>query len=297
MNDQITDIDTLITDFLVGHCKSILTTIASESNLTITETSDYTIILAHGLLHIAKNVLATDNIPVSWHIANPLNPAILHLGIGIQPFGDGFSDDRSLMLLQRVNLGSNISGQCVNLGTFGIKKIGDTAFRSCAKLSTLTIPEGVTAIGEECFAYCERLTNLELPDTLKTMGDKAFNSCSRLKRVKFSENLTAVSNGAFEGCSNLQSVNLPGKVTRVGDMAFASCERLGMVSLPQNLKSIGQGAFWSCSILQNIRIPDSVTQIDDAAFINCHEKLTMIGSKGSAAEKYASANKLRFRSM
>ena len=63
---------------------------------------------------------------MSWHIANPLNPAILHLGIGIQPFGDGFSDDRSLMLLQRVNLGSNISGQCVNLGTFGIKKIGDT---------------------------------------------------------------------------------------------------------------------------------------------------------------------------
>ena len=115
----------MISDFLVGHCKSVLTAIASESDLTITETSDYTVILTHGLLHIAKNVLATDNAPVSWRIANPLNPAVLHLRIRVQSLCDGFGDDRPLVLLQRVDLGLDIGDQRINLGTFSIKKIGD----------------------------------------------------------------------------------------------------------------------------------------------------------------------------
>ena len=108
MNNQVVNIDALISDFLVGHCKSALTAIASESNLTITETSDYTIILAHGLLHIVENVLATDNIPVYRHITDPLNPAVLHLRIWVQSLCDGFGDDRPFVLFQCVDLGLNI---------------------------------------------------------------------------------------------------------------------------------------------------------------------------------------------
>ena len=92
-----------------------------------------------------------------------------------------------------------------------------------------------------------------------------------------------------------RDITLPDSVTSVGANAFASCEKLTSISLSSKLKTIGSTAFSGCRVLQNVRIPASVTKIGDDAFFACHERMTLVGKKGSVAEKYASANKLRFR--
>ena len=93
----------------------------------------------------------------------------------------------------------------------------------------------------------------------------------------------------------MTTITLPDSVTSVGANAFASCEKLTSISLSSKLKTIGSTAFSGCRVLQNVRIPASVTKIGDDAFFACHERMTLVGKKGSVAEKYASANKLRFR--
>ena len=64
------------------------------------------------------------NRPMCRNSANPLNPAVLRLRSRVQPLGDCFGDDRPLVLLQRVNLGLDIGGQRIDLGTFSVKEIG-----------------------------------------------------------------------------------------------------------------------------------------------------------------------------
>ena len=77
-----------------------------------------------------------------WYFSNPLNSAVLHLRIRVKPLSDGFGNDRPLVLFQRINLGLNIGGQCVNLGTFGVKEVSNALlffyrgnnYRNCSQL-------------------------------------------------------------------------------------------------------------------------------------------------------------------
>ena len=68
-----------------------------------------------------------------WYFSNPLNSAVLHLRIRVKPLGDGFGNDRPLVLFQRINLGLNISSQRINFSTFGIKKISNALLFLCRR--------------------------------------------------------------------------------------------------------------------------------------------------------------------
>jgi len=54
-----------------------------------------------------------------------------------------------------------------------VTEIGDNAFYSCTKLSTLTIPEGVKSIGKNTFGDC-MIETLHLPASLTSIGSNAF---------------------------------------------------------------------------------------------------------------------------
>ena len=51
-----------------------------------------------------------------------------------------------------------------------VTAIGDFAFARCTSLTSVTIPDSVTAIGRFAFSYCTSLTSLTIPDSVTPSG-------------------------------------------------------------------------------------------------------------------------------
>ena len=105
-----------------------------------------------------------------------------------------------------------------------VTSIGDSAFRDCCALSSITIPNSVTSIGNSAFSGCDALTSVTIPDSVTSIGEYAFKGCDALTSVTIPDSVTSIGNSAFYGCDALTSVtieNEEGKVA-IGNYAFPS---------------------------------------------------------------------------
>ena len=125
-------------------------------------------------------------------------------------------------------------------------EIGEKAFTDCSRLTSLTLPVGITSIGYDAFAYCSGLTSLTLPAGITSIGEYA-----------------------FYGCSGLTSLNLPAGITSIDKYAFLDCSGLTSLTLPDGITSIGSRAFYGCSGLTSLTLPAGITEIDSEAFYGC----------------------------
>ena len=148
-------------------------------------------------------------------------------------------------------------------------KIGDNAFFGCSRLTSLTLPSGVTEIGFGAFYGCSGLTSITLPSGVTKIGDFAFYGCSGLTSLTLPSGLTEIGNYAFYGCSGLTSLILPSGVTRIGDSTFYGCSGLTSLTLPSGVTKIGYSAFKDCRGLTSMTLPSGVTEIGYDAFSGC----------------------------
>ena len=185
-------------------------------------------------------------------------------------------------------------------------KIGKRAFSGCSRLTSLTLPAGITEIGEYAFYICSGLTSLTLPDGITSIDYSAFEGCSRLKEVRLCindnldtyltkghpyidvdcgvkyylndkeitsieipSNVTSLGHCVFQNCSGLTSVTLPTGITEIGGSAFKNCSGLTSVTLPAGITSISNGAFKGCSGLTSLTLPAGITKIDYDTFSGC----------------------------
>ena len=135
----------------------------------------------------------------------------------------------------------------------GATRIEWEAFRNCKDLTSVMIPESVTHI-DYAFLECAELESVKLPSSLKSIGYGTFARCTKLTSLEIPEGVTSIGADAFNGCSGLESVVIPGSVTSIGDRAFIGCQRLTSVTIPAGVASIGEGAFGLCSGLKRIRL-------------------------------------------
>ena len=163
------------------------------------------------------------------------------------------------------------------------KSIGDFAFFGCSSLTSIDIPDSVSAIGDGAFSGCSSLTSIDIPDSVSAIGDGAFFGCNLLTSIDIPDSVTDIGNLAFYGCNLLASIDIPGSVTDIGSGAFEYCTGLTDVSIGAGVKTIGDSAFYGCSLLTNIDIPDSVTNIGDEAFSGC-SSLTKIAIPDSVTD-------------
>ena len=151
----------------------------------------------------------------------------------------------------------------------GGTSIGDSAFRNCDSLTSVTIPDGVMSIGDHAFYSCNSLTSITIPDSVTSIGDQA-----------------------FQYCDSLTSIAIPDSVTSIGGSAFSDCSSLTSVTIGDGVTSIGVGAFWGCTSLTSITIPNSVMSIGGSAFRNCvklievYDKSSLGITAGSTANGY-----------
>ena len=173
------------------------------------------------------------------------------------------------------------------------------AFDNCNNLTSVTIPNSVTAIGAMAFYDCRGLTSVTIPNSVTTVGVGAFGGSNGLiynwydggdgvylgnkaepylVLVKLSTNMNScqihpetkiIAGGASSLCENLTNVTIPDSVTTIGDRAFEYCHNLTSVTIPDSVTTIGDQAFEGCYNLTCVTIPDSVTTIGDRAFDGC----------------------------
>ena len=170
----------------------------------------------------------------------------------------------------------------------GVTAIGGSVFFGCSSLTSINIPQEVTSIGASAFMGCSSLTSINISEGVTSIGASAFWGCSNLTNINIPEGVTSIDGGTFEECGNLTNINIPEGVTFIGDWAFSGCSSLTSINIPKGVTSINHAAFKGCSSLTNINIPEGVTSVGDYAFWGC-SSLTSVNISESVKSIGASA--------
>ena len=80
-----------------------------------------------------------------------------------------------------------------------VRFIGNKAFLQCSRLTSITIPDGVTGIGNYTFYGCSSLTSITIPDGVTSIGKFAFYNCTTLSSITFLGDAPTLGLDAFSG--------------------------------------------------------------------------------------------------
>lgn len=193
--------------------------------------------------------------------------------------------------------------KCISNGgvTYTVMAIGDKAFKHCSGLTSITIPESVTAIGQGAFAGCTNLCFLIINNpTPVTLGEDALDNttCTIFVPAESVDDYKAAE-GWSTYADRIQpqicltftaavpcgdgTADLTFKVTKANPWeveVFGSPENItGDLTIPatvQNenglefaVKGIGEGAFQDRYNLTSIMFPSTLTAIGHDAFRDC----------------------------
>lgn len=216
--------------------------------------------------------------------------------------------------------------QSVNISE-GVKNIGACAFSDCSGLTTVIIPNSVTAIADDGFknsgsyslkgattfyvksgsfaetwakkAQVNYITDFALDNNggvLNGAQTTLLTYIGNKEKYEVPSSVNIVDDMAFAFHPELKSVIIPQSVTSIGTYTFAMCQSLTDIVLPEGITSIGEGAFYNCTSLKHVTIPSSVTSIGNGAFTddNGNLSITVYGTAGSYAETWAKNNGYTF---
>lgn len=133
-----------------------------------------------------------------------------------------------------------------SLGGYPVARIGSSAFKDCARMTSLVLPATLKSIYSDAFWNCTGLKAMRIPDSVTTLSSYAFENCTGLESVVLPSGLTRIEYGMFYGCAALKSVTIPSGVTEICGNAFYNCAALASVSIPALVCQIGEYVFHGC---------------------------------------------------
>ena len=177
-------------------------------------------------------------------------------------------------------------------------------FAGMQSLQTIQLPNSMKKVGESTFRECSNLVSLTLPSELTTIDSRAFFQVGpNLMSIKIDKNnpyyysdgailfnkdkskivlakktldaysvpssVTQIQSYAFAGCNSLIYLILPSGLTQIEDETFSGCSSLYSLKLPSGVTQIGNSAFKDCSSLRSLTLPSGITQIGNDAFYDC----------------------------
>ena len=134
----------------------------------------------------------------------------------------------------------------------------------------------IEIIGENAFRKCANLKQMIIPNSVTTIGDYVFYECTSLEQVTVSNNLSRISRYAFCGCTGLKQVTIPNSITSIDEYAFNDCSSLEQITIPINVTFIYVGTFRGCTSLEQVTIPNNIKSLSEKAFTNCNNIETII---------------------
>ena len=117
--------------------------------------------------------------------------------------------------------------------------IGDGAFQSCRKLTSVTLPDCLTVVGDHAFDGCSSLTSIDLTHVI-SIGQQAFAWCSDLTDIRCGPDLASLGEHALEGWTSLLTVT--GYVRTPAELQ-CSMEGVKFRYIPSDVDKIARGTF------------------------------------------------------
>lgn len=170
--------------------------------------------------------------------------------------------------------------------------LGNSAFKGCAKLTSVASLGSITSIGSSVFENCVNLATINIPSTVTSVGANAFNNtvwynsqsdgpivingCILYKykgtyigTYTIPSNITSISPSCFYGQSSLTGIaSWPSSQTTIPNACFQnsgleSFDLTGIVTI--------EGNAFRNSKLTSIVIPNSVTSLGNDCFSQCSD--------------------------
>ena len=159
--------------------------------------------------------------------------------------------------------------------------IGVKAFKNCASLTSVRVPDSVTVIDWDSFSGCTALTSINIPDGITLIGSGAFYGCGNLTYNTYD-------NGKYLGSdtnpylalitsrsSTVTSYEIHPDTRILAEYAIAACNKLTSITIPDSVKFIGMGAFDNDYSLASVTFGNGAVSIGEIAFYGC-TKLTSV---------------------
>jgi hypothetical protein len=183
-----------------------------------------------------------------------------------------------------------------------------TTFPAVAKAETPVTDFKYKAVDGQTIEITEYLGNdsqVDIPEKIEGkkvthIGAAAFRGKTTLTQVH-APNVTTIKDSAFSGCSNLTRF-WSFKTSSIGDSAFENCTSLNHAPSLLDCTQIGTDAFLNCTSLTTVELPASVTTLGNHCFgyfstgttYTLNPAFSISCTAGSAALKYAQANKIKY---
>ncbi len=121
-------------------------------------------------------------------------------------------------------------------------KIGNNAFQD-SKLKRIELYDGLLVIGNSAFKNCKNLKSITVPDTVTEMGTFLFRGCEGLMDATLSESIKLLPVGTFMDCKKLSSVGLSEGMAVISALNFKGCDSLKYFYVTKNVQRIHSAAF------------------------------------------------------
>ena len=148
-----------------------------------------------------------------------------------------------------------------------VASLGNSCFKDCSDLTSITIPSSVTSLGKSCFSDCWRLTSITIPSSVTSLGESCFYECNGLTSITIPSSVTSLGDYCFKDCRNLTSITIPSSVTSLGDYCFECCSNLASITIPSSITSLNFDCFKDCSGLETVYFKGKVPKYSSLSYI------------------------------
>ena len=149
-----------------------------------------------------------------------------------------------------------------------VTSIGNKAFESLDKLTSVSFPKSLTTIGEDAFSDSDALESVNISGNT-TIDYNAFKDCDGLKSVMLSGNTIVKGQNSFQYCDGLKDVIIGGNVKWIGEYSFSGCDNLSSVIIEDGITSIPRYSFYDCPLLSEVILSSTLEYIGASAFEKC----------------------------
>lgn len=169
--------------------------------------------------------------------------------------------------------------KAVNLDA-NLKQVSESCFDGVSTLTSVTFnryptlnAEGYDSSMKTIQKYAFRktgITSIDIPNSVTAIYASAFNGCKNLVSVHLPENPAvesmSIENGLFNGCSSLTTINIPSNVTKISSNAFKGCSSLTEIVIPEGCLTLEYNSFVEMGVdgsKVTVRLPFTKQEVDD----------------------------------